>query len=159
MLPLLRQIVEREDGRNWANGDAGAAVDAFDRIDVEHFFFAEGGLILLGMDAVHGTSVDASGVLGVDARFRDYVCHKVWVSLGYSLDKNGHSSKKAGNWYRPLWRNKGIENSDPKILLPVAQVFGHDSFALRSLGSSDDHAVIRMELVGFMRFNRTANQV
>src|SRR6266852_4825514 len=80
-LPLLRQIVQREDGRHRTHWHAGAAVNALYRIDVEHLFFAERRLILLRMNAVHRASVYAGGVLGPDARFCNHVCHKASVPL------------------------------------------------------------------------------
>src|SRR5208337_1481275 len=75
-LPLLRQIIEREDGRNRANRDASAAIDAFDRIDIQHLFGRKFVAVLLGMDAIHRTSIDARRVLGADTGFRYYIGHK-----------------------------------------------------------------------------------
>src|SRR5690242_17809120 len=54
--PLLRQIVEGEDRRYRANRHAGAAVDAFYGIDVEHLRVRVGRFILLGVNAIDRTS-------------------------------------------------------------------------------------------------------
>src|SRR3984893_19106041 len=74
--PLLRQIVQRENGRDRTHRNAGAAIDAFHRIDVEHLFLAERRLIFLGMNAIHRAGVHTGGVLGSDARLCNHVCHK-----------------------------------------------------------------------------------
>src|SRR5215468_5762303 len=75
-IPFLRQIVEGEDRRNGADGHAGAAIDAFYRVNIKHLLFTETRLIFFGMDAVHRTGIDASRVFGVDARFGDYIGHE-----------------------------------------------------------------------------------
>jgi hypothetical protein len=76
--PLFRQIVERENRRHWAHGNAGAAVDALYGIDVEHFFGGELGVVLFGVDTVNRARIHASVVFGADARLcydigHDYV--------------------------------------------------------------------------------------
>src|SRR3990170_2319819 len=74
--PLLRQIFQHEDGGHRTDGDAGAAVDALLRVDVEHRLLLKVGLILAGMDAVHRADIDAGGVLGSDAGLSNHVGHK-----------------------------------------------------------------------------------
>src|SRR5439155_10697029 len=81
VLPLLRQIIKREDRRDWTHRHASATVDTLDRIDVQHLLFRERGLILLGMNAIHRASIHAGGILRPDARFCNYVCHRISVSL------------------------------------------------------------------------------
>src|SRR5208282_1526554 len=76
LVPLLRQIVEREDSRYRAHRHAGTAVDALHRIDVEQRHRSILGIILLGMNAIHRTRIHARRVFGVDARLCDHVCHK-----------------------------------------------------------------------------------
>src|SRR5208283_340601 len=88
--PLLRQVVERENGRNRAHRHAGAAINALHRIDVKHLFRGEFIAVLLGMDAVHRTGIDAGRVLGADTWFRDYISHKTKVSL-----------KRSSKWTNP----------------------------------------------------------
>src|SRR5581483_11705045 len=83
-LPLFREVVEGEDGRDGANGNAGAAIDTFDGVDVEHLLVGVGGFFFLGVDAVDRASVNARRVLGTDARFRDYIGHISSVSPGNS---------------------------------------------------------------------------
>src|SRR5271157_5337167 len=75
-LPLLRQIVERENRGNWAHRHARAAINALDWIDVQHLFSSELIAVLLGVDAVHRTGIDAGRVFGADTGFRDYISHK-----------------------------------------------------------------------------------
>src|SRR5437588_40145 len=74
-VPLLRQVVEGEDGRDRAYRHAGAAIDALHRIDVEHFFLGKTRAVLFRMDAVHRAGIDTRGVFGVDAGFGDYIGH------------------------------------------------------------------------------------
>src|SRR5579885_3693311 len=73
--PLFRQVVERENGRHRADRHAGAAVDALDRIDVQHLRLGVIGLVLFGMDAVHRAGVYARGIFGSNAGFCNHVCH------------------------------------------------------------------------------------
>jgi len=96
VLPFFRQIVQCENRRHRTHRYAGAAVDALDWINVQHLFFGVTGCILLGMNAIHRTSIDASGVFGPDAWFCNYVCHWFSVSLMCAeLNRTAHSNKNA----------------------------------------------------------------
>ena len=75
LLPLFGQIVGGKDRRNWANRDAGAAVNTLDGIDEQHVAFSMRSFIFLRMDAIYRAGVDASRVLRTNAGFCDYVCH------------------------------------------------------------------------------------
>jgi hypothetical protein len=75
VLPLFRQVVHCEDGRDRADWDAGAAVDALDRVNIDHFLFAECGLVFLGVNAIDRACIHAGGVLGSNAGFCDYIGH------------------------------------------------------------------------------------
>lgn len=79
--PLFRQVIQRENRGYGADGDTSTAINTFNRVDVQHFLFGKRRRVLLRMDTVDGTSVHTSGVLGANARFCDYVGHKVCVSL------------------------------------------------------------------------------
>jgi hypothetical protein len=79
-LPLFRQIVTAEDRGDGADGNAGAAVDAFDRIDKELIVGVGTGLVSLGVDTIYRTSVHTSPILCANTRFRDYIRH-----LNFSL--------------------------------------------------------------------------
>src|SRR5271157_3702627 len=81
LFPLLRQILECEDRRNRADGDARAAINALHRIDVQHLFGRELLAVLFGVDAVHRTGIDTSRVLRANTRFRDHISHKTTPSL------------------------------------------------------------------------------
>src|SRR6266511_2133851 len=80
VLPLFRQVVDGEDGRDRADRNAGAAVDALDRVDIDHLLFGESGLIFLGVNAIYRACIDAGGVLGSNAGFCDYVGHD-WFAV------------------------------------------------------------------------------
>jgi tRNA A-37 threonylcarbamoyl transferase component Bud32 len=75
-VPFLRQVIQREDGGNRANRDAGAAINALHRVDVEHGNIGEVGFILSRMDTIHRANVYARGVLGVDTGFSNYISHR-----------------------------------------------------------------------------------
>jgi len=89
-LPLLWQIVQGKDRRHRAHRHASATIDALDGIDVEHFFLGERRFVLLRMDTIHGAGIDASSVLRPDARFCDYICHKLSVSPDVRLVMETH---------------------------------------------------------------------
>lgn len=80
MLPLFWKIVLSKDGRHRAHRHASATVNTFDGINVEHLFRGEWSFVLLGMDAVHRTSIYTGVVLSSDAWFCNYVCHSESVS-------------------------------------------------------------------------------
>src|SRR5262245_25488492 len=84
-LPLLRKVIEGEDRRNRAHGDAGAAINAFDGIVVEHLSALELCTTLFRMDAIDRAGVHAGVVLGADARFCNYIGHE-YVSPEILLD-------------------------------------------------------------------------
>ena len=75
LLSLLGEIVQRRNRRDGADGNSGTAIDAFHGINVELGNAVECwaaiviGRVLLGVDAIYGTGVDAGGVFGSDAGF------------------------------------------------------------------------------------------
>src|SRR5215471_4965787 len=71
--PLLGDVVFVEDRLDRADRFAGAAVDAFVGVDVEH--------PLALVDAVDRAFLDAALVLDVDARLGDHICHGGCTSL------------------------------------------------------------------------------
>ena len=73
--PFFRQVVGRKDGRDWAYGHTGAAIDALHRIDVELFLFGVRRLVFLRVDAVNWARIHTGGVLGADTGFCDYIGH------------------------------------------------------------------------------------
>ena len=80
LVPLLRELVLGEAGVHGAGLDAGVAVDALLRVDVEHLDLVVVGLVRRRVDAVHGADLDARVVLLPDAGLCDDVCHEA----GYS---------------------------------------------------------------------------
>ena len=82
LLPLFGQVIQRKNRGYGADGDTGAAIDAFHRINVELGNVVECGTavvigrVLLGVDAIYGTGVDAGGVFGSDAGFGNDIGHR-----------------------------------------------------------------------------------
>jgi len=82
LLPLLGKVVQGENRGYRADWDTGATIDAFHRINVELGNVVERrttvviSRVLLGVDAIYGTGVDAGGVFGSDAGFGDNVGHR-----------------------------------------------------------------------------------
>ncbi len=82
VLPLVGQVIQRENRGDRADRHAGATVYALDGIDVELRDLIERGTavvigrVLLGMDAIDGAGIDASGVLHPDAGLGDNVRHR-----------------------------------------------------------------------------------
>src|ERR1044071_8128212 len=72
----LRQLIFGEHRVDRAPFDAGVAVDALARVDVELLGLVESGLVGRRVDAVDRAHRDARGVLGSDARLRDDVGHQ-----------------------------------------------------------------------------------
>src|SRR6185312_1908296 len=77
LLPLVRELVLGEAGVDRARLDAGVAVDALLRVDVEHLGRVGSGLVGRRVDAIHGAHLDTGVVLGADARLGDYVGHSL----------------------------------------------------------------------------------
>src|SRR5215469_6755353 len=75
-VPLLRQVIEGEDGRHRANRNASTAIDTFHGIDVQQLLGRVSRLVLFRMNAIHRTRVHASGVFRADARLSNHVGHK-----------------------------------------------------------------------------------
>src|SRR6476660_3122736 len=82
LLPLLGQVIQRENRGHRADRHTGATVDALDGIDVELRDFIEAGTAiiigsaLLGVDAIYGAGIDAGGVLHPDAGLGNDVRHR-----------------------------------------------------------------------------------
>jgi hypothetical protein len=73
--PLLWKVIEGEDRRNRTDRHASSTIDTFNRIDIEHLRISKLVGILLGVDAIHRASVDASGIFGPNAGLCNYVSH------------------------------------------------------------------------------------
>src|SRR5713101_5255766 len=80
LFPLFRKVVEREDGRDRTNRNAGAAIDAFYRVDIQHLLGPELLGVLLGMNAIHRTRVNTGCVFRSDAGLGNYVGHRISCS-------------------------------------------------------------------------------
>jgi hypothetical protein len=76
VFPLFGQIIQRKDRRDRTHWYASAAVDAFDWVNVQHFFLCERSCILLGMNAIYRAGINAGGVFGPDAGFGNNESHK-----------------------------------------------------------------------------------
>src|SRR5579864_5582059 len=83
LLPLLRQVVQRENGGYRADWDTSATIDAFHRINVELGNTVECGAtvviscVLLRVNAIYGTGVDTGGVFGSDAGLGNDIGHRL----------------------------------------------------------------------------------
>ena len=82
LLPFLGKVVQHKNRGYRADWDAGATIDAFHRINIELGNVVERRTtvvlrrVLLGVDAIYGTGVDAGGVFGSDAGFGNNVGHR-----------------------------------------------------------------------------------
>ena len=95
LLPLVGQLVLGEAGVDRAGLDAGIAVDALFRVDVEHLDVVVVGLVGGRMDAVDRADLHARVVLGADAGLGDHVGHKVSYSLGSGVVQTRFYGRRA----------------------------------------------------------------
>src|SRR3954470_24251153 len=95
-VPLVGELILGEAGVDPACLDAGVAVDALLRVDVELLDVVVVRLVRGWVDAVHRADLDAGVVLLPDARLGDDVCHVVGFFLGNAregprtLNTRGH---------------------------------------------------------------------
>ena len=92
LLPLVRELVLGEAGVDRAGLDAGVAVDALVRIDVELLDVVVIGLVGRRMDAVDRADLDAGVVLLADAGFGDDVSQGL---LPFRSESSGFSFRGA----------------------------------------------------------------
>src|SRR5262249_49974653 len=90
-LPLFRQVLHRENCRDWANRNARAAIDAFCRIDVELRHALMRRLILARVNTIHRADVHTGGVLCADTRLGNHVSHSRSPLLGTAAGGFEHS--------------------------------------------------------------------
>ena len=82
LLPLLGKVVQRKNRGYRAHWDTGATINTLHRVNVELGHIVECGTavvisrILLGVDAIYGTGVDAGGVFRSDAGFGNDLGHR-----------------------------------------------------------------------------------
>src|SRR5712672_2179465 len=80
-LPLLREIIQRENCRHRTDRNTGPAVNALSGIDIElkHFIERRASIVisaaLCRMDTIHRAHIYTGGILCSDARFGDDVRH------------------------------------------------------------------------------------
>src|SRR5207237_10194429 len=113
MLPLLGQVIQRENRGDRADGDARAAIYALDRINVKLRDFVECwptvvvGRVLLGVNAIYGAGVDTSGVVHPDAGLGNDICHRPPPASKLCLEEGGFKrgrGKLLASW-QSWWRN------------------------------------------------------
>jgi len=73
MLPLLRDVFVTVNRLDRTGRLAGAAINAFIRMDIKLLGGFEISLILTRVDAIHGADVDTSRILRADAGFANNV--------------------------------------------------------------------------------------
>src|SRR5258708_74911 len=82
LVPFLRQIIQRENGRHRTDRNTGPAVNALSGIDVElRHFIERRAAIIIGaafcrMDTIHRAHIYTRGILGSDTGFGDDVGHR-----------------------------------------------------------------------------------
>src|SRR5579863_5982113 len=101
--PLFGQVVQRKNGGDRTDRHAGAAVDAFHRIDIDHLFSREFFGVLFRVNAIHRAGVHACRVLHTNAGFSNYVRHNYsrlsawgetgWLKLDYLHGAYGSDNK------------------------------------------------------------------
>src|SRR5258707_4929070 len=81
-LPLLREIIQRENCRHGTDWNTGPAVNALSGIDVQLKHFIERrasiviGSVFRRMDTIHRAHIYTGGILCSDTRFGDDVGHR-----------------------------------------------------------------------------------
>src|SRR5262245_47455771 len=101
LLMRRRRVGALVDRGHRARGDAGAAVDALFRMDVEHREFGVLRFVLARVDAIHRADVHAGRVLGLDTGVSD--------DEGHACESPYWSWRPAssGPWHiGPLWAAK-----------------------------------------------------
>src|SRR5438445_1627749 len=82
-VPLLRQIIQRENCRHRADRYTGAAINSLGGIDIElrHFIERRAAIVigstLRRMNTIHRTHVHTGSIFGPDTGFSDDVCHRL----------------------------------------------------------------------------------
>jgi hypothetical protein len=74
-LPLLGNLVIRKNGFHGTLWNTRSTVNTFFGIDVKLSGIFEFGFITPGMDTIHGARLNASSILGINARLSDYERH------------------------------------------------------------------------------------
>ena len=72
----MRRLVQRKDRIDRTRRHAGATVDAFIGMNIEHFGHGKRLFVFPGMNTVDGTDIHAGRVFRTDARFTDYIGHR-----------------------------------------------------------------------------------
>src|SRR5260221_10275509 len=81
-LPLLREIIQRENCRHRTDRNTSPAVNALSGIDIQLRHFTERraaiviGAVFRRMDTIHGAHIYTGGILCSEARFGDDVGHR-----------------------------------------------------------------------------------
>ena len=98
LLPLLRQVVQSENRGHRADRDTRASIDTLHPVNVELRKGVECGTavvigrILLGVDAIYRTGIDAGGVFGSDAGFGNSIGQAASLKVGSTVMLHSLSS-------------------------------------------------------------------
>src|SRR5277367_918476 len=74
-LPFFGKVFQGKNGGNGTDRDAGTAIDALHRIDVQLLFGFVAFFVFAGVDTIHRANVNAGGIFCADTRLGDYVSH------------------------------------------------------------------------------------
>ena len=119
-VPFFRQIVQRKNGGYRADGNAGAAIDALDGVDIKHLRVGEAGIFFFRMDTIDRARVNAGGVFGADAGFSNYISHinRETTNVPYEVPRRKRPAP-CGDWYAGRLLNaraiRKIENECPSL--------------------------------------------
>jgi hypothetical protein len=81
VLPLLRHSTLLKNSIYWAGWLTCTTVNALVRVDIKHLGLVETLFAGSRMNAIHGTYINAGGILDTNARLRDDIGHVLFTSL------------------------------------------------------------------------------
>jgi hypothetical protein len=107
VLPFLRQVVQGKNRGHRADRYAGATIDAFHRVNVELWNVVECwatvviGRVLLGVDAIYGTGVNAGGVF---VPMQGSAMNRPWATSRYRSQRYARSREHSSGAEVNSWR-------------------------------------------------------
>ncbi len=99
LLPLVGKIVQREDGRHGADGNTGAAVNAFDGIYIELRCGFKFRCIFFGVDAIHRARIYARCILVYRYKVRRLRMPCFSLFDGCEMERAATTGNLTRRWY------------------------------------------------------------